>query len=317
VSFTWRNKVDFGAHLPLIDFDGDGYSLASLTSYAEAARDLGYAALAANDHMLFARPWLDGPTALAATVAHSGSMQLMTTVALPVIRGPVQTAKTLGAIDILSGGRLIVGVGPGSSRADYEAVALDFEERWKRLDDAVKTLRALWRKEQVRGRFYSTNGIALEPETAQAQGPPVWIGSWGSEAGLRRTARLGDGWLASAYNTTPEAFATAWRRLLEIRAEIGGPADAYPNALATMWTYVTDDKAEGRHMIEDVLAPMLRRSPEDLLDRLTIGPAEVCAEKLTALRAAGAQRVLIWPISEPARQLETFKAKVEPLIPNT
>ena len=308
--------MDFGAHLPLIDFDGGGYSLASLTSYAEAARELGYAALAANDHMLFARPWLDGPPALAATVAHSGSMQLMTTVALPVVRGPVQTAKTLGAIDILSGGRLIAGVGPGSSRADYDAVGLDFEERWKRLDDAVKTLRALWRKEQVRGRFYSTEGVEIEPEPARPEGPPIWIGSWGSEAGLRRTARLGDGWLASAYNTTPETYATAWRRLLEIRAEIGGPSDAYPNALATMWTYVTDDRARANRMIEDVLAPMLRRSAEELSDRLTIGPPEVCAEKLAAFRAAGTQRVLIWPISEAPRQLEIFKAKVEPLVAN-
>jgi alkanesulfonate monooxygenase SsuD/methylene tetrahydromethanopterin reductase-like flavin-dependent oxidoreductase (luciferase family) len=306
--------VDFGAHLPLIDFDGDGYSLASLTSYAEAARDLGYAALAANDHMLFSRPWLDGPTALAATVAHSGSMQLMTTVALPIIRGPVQTAKTLASIDILSGGRLIAGVGPGSSRADYDAVGLDFEERWKRLDEAVKTLRALWSKEHARGRFYSTEGVTLEPETAQAQGPPIWIGSWGSEAGLRRTARLADGWLASAYNTTPQIFAQAWQRLLEIRAEMGRDPTAFPNALATMWTYVTEDRAQATRIIEDVLAPMLRRSPEELSDRLTIGPPEVCVEKLTAFREAGAQRVLIWPISEPARQLETFKAKVEPLV---
>src|SRR5258706_16076647 len=99
-------------------------------AYAEAARDLGYAALSANDHMLFSRPWLDGPTALATVMPSTGRMTLMTSLALAVIRGPVQTAKTLGAIDILSGGRLIVGVGPGSSRADYETVGLSFDEGW-------------------------------------------------------------------------------------------------------------------------------------------------------------------------------------------
>src|SRR5688572_8777102 len=146
--------IDFGAHLPLIDFEGDGYSLDRLTSYAAAARDLGFAALSSNDHMLFPRPWLDGLVALAMVVPFSGEMALMTSVVLPVIRGPVQTAKALAALDLLSGGRMVAGVGPGSSRADYEAVGLDFESRWKRFDEAVPALRALWRGESYQGSFY-------------------------------------------------------------------------------------------------------------------------------------------------------------------
>src|SRR5262245_26138066 len=129
--------MEFGAHLPLIDFDGSGYSLPGLGAFAESARDHGFEVLAANDHLLFSRPWLDGLVALAAVVAYSGRMALITSVALPVIRGPVATAKALAAIDLMSDGRLIAGVGPGSSKADYDAAGLDFEERWKRLDEAV------------------------------------------------------------------------------------------------------------------------------------------------------------------------------------
>ncbi len=164
---------------------------------------------------MFSVPWLDGPTALAAVMEHSGDMTLATTVALAVVRGPIPLAKTLGAIDRLSGGRLIVAVGPGSSRDDYEAVGIDFEERWPRFDEAIQTLRALWQRdgEPFTGRFYSTDGISLDPRPAQPDGPPLWVGSWGSDAGLRRVARLADGWLASAYNTTPEVFATAWSGL--------------------------------------------------------------------------------------------------------
>ena len=140
-------------------------------------------------------------------------MTLATTVALPVVRGPVALAKSLAAIDLLSGGRLVVGVGPGSSTRDYAAVGVPFEERWKRLDEAVPALRTLWRGDgpPFKGKFYSTEGIALEPHPAQRPGPPLWIGSWGSEAGLRRTARLGDGWLASAYNTAPRRFRSCSR----------------------------------------------------------------------------------------------------------
>ena len=68
---------------------------------------------AANDHLVFQAPWLDGPTALASMVERSGEMELATTVSLPVLRGPVALAKALVALDVLSEGRLVAGVGPG------------------------------------------------------------------------------------------------------------------------------------------------------------------------------------------------------------
>jgi len=95
--------VQYGAHLPLIDL-GTSRSLPALKAYARAAAGLGYRYLCANDHLRFSRPWLDGPTALAALVEESRDMTLATTASLPVLRGPVQLAKTLAAIDILSGG---------------------------------------------------------------------------------------------------------------------------------------------------------------------------------------------------------------------
>src|SRR5262245_11433023 len=106
--------MKFGVHLPLITFDEPRYSLAHLKDYARGAQELRYSTIAANAHLVFQRPWLDGPTALAAVLADSGGMDLMTSVALPTVRGPLATAKTLAAIDVLSGGQLIVGVGPGS-----------------------------------------------------------------------------------------------------------------------------------------------------------------------------------------------------------
>jgi alkanesulfonate monooxygenase SsuD/methylene tetrahydromethanopterin reductase-like flavin-dependent oxidoreductase (luciferase family) len=91
-------------------------------------------------------------------------MALATTVALPIVRGPVALAKSLAA---LSGGRLVVGVGPGSSARDYAAVGIPFEERWKRLEEAVLAMRALWLREgsPFKGEFYSAEGVVLEPLT--------------------------------------------------------------------------------------------------------------------------------------------------------
>ena len=103
--------------------------------------------------------------------------------------------KTLAAIDILSSGRLMVGVGPGSSSQDYTVVGVAFEERRKRLDEAVQAMRAWWGKEASPfvGTFYSTAETEMRPYPNQQSGQPIWIGSWGSRAGLRRTARLGVG----------------------------------------------------------------------------------------------------------------------------
>ena len=100
-------------------------------------------------------------------------MTLTTTVALPVVRGPVPLAKAVAAIDRLSAGRMVVGVGPGSSRLDHEAVGLDFDERWRRLDEAVPALRSLWRADAdpFVGRFYSTDGLDLRPRPV----PPTSI----------------------------------------------------------------------------------------------------------------------------------------------
>jgi alkanesulfonate monooxygenase SsuD/methylene tetrahydromethanopterin reductase-like flavin-dependent oxidoreductase (luciferase family) len=138
-------QVDYGVHLPLISLKGQRHwSLRSLLEYTEIAERLGFRAISANDHLIFPRPWLDGPTALAAVLVRTGLMALATTVALPIVRGPVALAKSLAAIDLLSGGRLVVGVGPGSSARDYAAAGIPFEERWKRLEEAVLAMRALW-----------------------------------------------------------------------------------------------------------------------------------------------------------------------------
>ncbi|HKH10182.1 MAG TPA: LLM class flavin-dependent oxidoreductase [Rubrobacter sp.] len=307
--------MDYAVHLPLIALDARSWSLKRLLEYAELAENLGFGALSANDHLLFPRPWLDGPTVLPAVLAVTERISLATTVALPTVRGPVPLAKSLAAIDVLSGGRLIVGVGPGSSARDYAAVGIPFEERWQRLDEAVHALRALWHRggEPFRGRFYSTEGVTLEPYPIQQPSPPLWIGSWGSEAGLGRVARLGDGWLASGYNTTPEAFADARERLAEHLRPFGKDPNRFPNAIATMFFHVTDDVATAERIIRDVLSPTLGREEGELRGRLLVGPAEECAQKLAAYKAAGAQRVFLWPVEDELRQLTIFREQVAPL----
>jgi alkanesulfonate monooxygenase SsuD/methylene tetrahydromethanopterin reductase-like flavin-dependent oxidoreductase (luciferase family) len=309
--------VEYGAHLPLIDL-GAPRSLATLRAYASAAARLDYRYLCANDHLVFSRPWLDGPTVLAALIEASRDLTLVTTAGLPVLRGPVQLAKTLAAIDVLSGGRLVAGMGPGSSAGDYAAVGIGFQERWRRFDEALQVLRVLLHGDRAgfEGEFYASGDVVLEPRPVQSPGPPIWVASWGSPAGLRRVARLGDGWLASAYNTTPDRFREGLDRLGEELRRLGRAPEAFPSAVATTWLHITEDKGVAERTLSDVLAPMLQRPAEALRSApLLIGPAEVCAERLAAFLDAGARRIFVWPLGEEVAQLELFRERVTALVP--
>ena len=177
-------------------------------------------------------------------------------------------------------------------------------------------LRALLGQERVpQGtRYFTVPDRALAPAPRQDGGVPLWIGSWGSAAGLRRVARLGDGWLASAYNTTAEQFVSATARLRgELRRQ-GRPDEQFPNALVTMWTWITESRVERERVLADVLAPLLKRDVDELRERVCVGSAEQCAELLSRYASAGCQRVYLWPLGDESRQIELAAAEVAPRI---
>jgi len=307
--------VELGVHLPLMQFGDELPSLKRLATTVDAARDCGFSALSANDHLVYKTPWLDGPTALASMIERSGEMTLATTVSLATLRGPVPLAKALAAIDVLSEGRLVAALGPGSSEGDYRVLGIPFEERWKRFDEALAVLRALLKGQPMpeQPRFYPVPpDVELTPGPHRPDGIPLWIGSWGSRAGLARAARAADGWLASAYNTTPERFCEARGALARALEEHGRESDGFPNALATMWTWVSRDRAEGDRVIDDVLAPVLRRKPDELRTQVCVGPKEHCAELLSRYADAGCERVYVWPLGDEARQLELVAEAMAP-----
>lgn len=305
--------MEIGVHLPQISWEHEPLSLDRLLAVATAAERLGFGTISANDHIVWGRPWLDGPMALAAVLAAAPRVRLMTSVALPVVRGPFALAKALGGIDLLSGGRLDAGLGPGSSQADYTLVGIPFTERWARFDEAIPAMRALWDGDvpPFVGRYYDTTGVTLSPPPVQPKGPPIWIGSWGSTAGLRRVARLADGWLASGYNTTPEDFTKTWGTLRDmLDAERRDPS-TFSCTMATTWLYITDDEVEAR-AVNERLSHMLRRPMEEVAGRLPIGSPTACVDLLGRYQVAGLQRVLLWPVKDEVQQLERIAVEVLP-----
>jgi probable F420-dependent oxidoreductase len=301
----------YGVHLPIIDLTGESpFTARHIAEYARAAESLGYATLAVTDRLVFPRPFYDGMTALSVAAGHTERVKLATSIIIAPARHPVAMAKAAATLDALSGGRFILGAGPGSLADDHRAVGLNFEERWKRFEECVLAMKALWRREDFKGRYYDIEDVDIAVPNAQTGGPPVYIGSWGSDVGLRRTARLADGWLASAYNTDPPRFAESWRKLRGFLREAGKDADDFPNALSTSYFYITEDPSVRVEMVRGIFAKMLPRPEKDLLRRLLIGSAEQVAERLSAYQAAGLRQVFLWPVRDELQQLETFMTRV-------
>ena len=277
----------FGAHLPVAAFGGERTAPSVLIAYAETAESLGYTTLCANDHVSFAIPWTDAMVALGVAAGRTETIRLMTTAALLVVRGPAPLGSAMVALQHLSNGRLTICVTPGSTKADYDAVGMAFEERWSNFDAGVSVLRSY-----------------LERNLTAAGIPPLWIASWGSEAGLRRVARHGEGWLASAYHATPEHFASCLSYLSRQLESFGKHPAAFPNAVATTYLHLTDDRDEATTVLRMLVSP--HQAPSDLRDRSLIGSPDDCIQKLRGLEAAGVQEVFVWPVRDELLQLRRF-----------
>jgi alkanesulfonate monooxygenase SsuD/methylene tetrahydromethanopterin reductase-like flavin-dependent oxidoreductase (luciferase family) len=267
-----------GIHLPQLVARPTAAAAAEAVECAVAAERLGFAAVSVNDHVTYHGPWLDGPTLLAAAAARTARIGLATTVLLPALRGAPVAAQTLTALRLLSGDRLIAGVGVGSHAEDHALCGVPFERRGAALDEAIAELRRRC-----------------------PDGPPIWVASWGRA--LRRVARLGDGWVASALVNDAQEFGTQWQRLRQFLTDEGRDADDFPNILATLFYYVGDD---AERVVSERLAPLLGKPPETVLARSAVGSPAAVRERIAAYAAAGAQRIHLWPAADPLEQLEAL-----------
>jgi probable F420-dependent oxidoreductase len=166
-------------------------------------------------------PRLEALTALTYLAAVTERVRLGVGVLVLPQRQPVLLAKQLTSLDVLSGGRLVVGVGVGYVEAELGAFGVTLPERAARTDEYVDVVLALWRQDQHHaGRFVQFDGVVQSPVPAQRPHPPVVVGGHARPA-LERAARVGDGWFG--WDLTPEATAPVLDRLHEARRRLGGP----------------------------------------------------------------------------------------------
>ena len=183
-----------------------------IRDYAQAAEALGYTHLVVFDHVLGADPthrpgWrgytqrdmFHEPFVLFGYLAALTHLELVTAVIILPQRQTALVAKQAAQVDILTGGKLRLGVGVGWNPVEYEALGMDFHTRGRVIEEQVEVLRLLWSQEIVsyKGQYHNITGAGLNPLPLH-RSIPIWMGG-GAEVLLRRTARLGDGWFPQGY----------------------------------------------------------------------------------------------------------------------
>lgn len=183
----------------------------SVRDFVQAVDEIGYNHLSFPDHVFGANPAthkLIGPythksyfhetfTTMAYVAGITRRIELVSTVLILPQRQTGLVAKQAAAIDVLSGGRLRLGVGVGWNAVEYEVLGMNFHDRGKRVDEQVDLLRKFWREELItyQGNWHSVTDAGINPRPLR-QSIPIWFGGW-SDPMMDRVARLGDGWIAS------------------------------------------------------------------------------------------------------------------------
>ncbi|MEZ5558186.1 MAG: LLM class F420-dependent oxidoreductase [Pseudomonadales bacterium] len=258
---------------------------------AQSAEQLGFESLWTGEHVVLPEPrqapspaepdfpMLHPSTGLAFLAGVTDSIRLGTGIVLIAQRNPVVLAKEMASLDVVSQGRLIMGIGAGYLHQEFAALGIPFEERGARTDEAIAVLRALWNEEHpsFEGRFTRFSGIQAQPRPVQNGGPPIVIGG-ASDAALRRTIRYAQGWYGFAMDVTQtREVLTRLRSLavdeprdselgtLEIsvtprvrldRATVDAFAEMGVDRLIPMLPQ--DDEAQLMRYVEDLAATLLR-----------------------------------------------------------
>jgi F420-dependent oxidoreductase-like protein len=259
--------------------------------------DTGWDAACVTDHFMPNTPDRVGDamecwTTLAALAAVTPRMRVGTIVAGNTYRHPAVLAKMAAQVDIISGGRLICGLGAAWQQNEHEAYGIPFYtvgERLGRLDEACQVLKALWTRPKTafEGRYYRLVDAPLSPKPIQQPHPELMIGGGGEKVTLRIVAQHADHWNVWG---GPETLARKGRILDGYCAAIGRDPKAITRS-ANMPLAITEDPAEIERL-KTVFMRRMDRTAEAAADTLLAGPPSALREKLARMREAGVD--LVW-----------------------
>ncbi len=259
---------------------------------------------------------LESWSTLSALAALVPRMRVGTIVLGNTYRHPAVVAKMAAQVDIISGGRLILGLGAGWQQNEHKAYGIPFytmRERLERLDEACEVMRGLWTNKRTtwKGRHYELSDAPLDPKPVQTPHPELMIGGGGERVTLRIVAKHADHWNVWG---GPKVLTRKGAILNEHCAAVGRDPKSITRSV-NMALQITDNKADV-DKLADTIATRMGRHADDARDTCLAGTPEQIRERLQELRAAGCDVVfvpsLFRPLPELRRDLTRFITDIAP-----
>jgi alkanesulfonate monooxygenase len=287
-----------------------------LLRYAERAEALGFESLWAWDHVLLgvepSFPILDAVGILTAIAARTRTIHLGTGILVLPLRNPTVAAKALGTLDVISKGRLLLGVAAGWYAREFDAVGVPFKQRGRLFERNLEILTRLWTEDRVslQADEFNLREAVMRPRPVQRPRPPVLIGGY-VDAVLKRAATLGDGWLTYFY--TPESFRRSWAKVLDYARQAGRDPGTL-QATNQLAIYVGRSRAETEAPMREWLQKEWDTAAwsESTIDHAIRGSAEECVEQLRAHVETGVHRIILIPYRYQPEQVEIIARDILP-----
>jgi probable F420-dependent oxidoreductase len=251
-------------------------------------------------------------TTLAAIAARTTKLKFGPSVIVLPYRTPVVAAKEMATVDWLSRGRLFPAVGVGVELPrEFDASGVPFKERGRRTDEAIHVIRRLWAEDEVtfQGEFYKLDRVTIFPKPWQTP-PPIWIGGK-SEAAIKRTARVGDGWIPSFI--TPEEFRAGVDRVQILAA--GAGREVPEDHFGTLINYAIADSPEAAFAMAQPFIQRGRVDDATMRQCTAFGPPEVLSAKIEEYVKGGGSKFIVRPLCPSERMLEQLAIVAERVAP--
>jgi probable F420-dependent oxidoreductase len=328
-----RTTMKYGLRFPSFALGPKTASLQEMGAYLRRAEDLGFDSAFSIDHLLLTPPaysctWLEPLTLLSALSAVTRTIKLGTLVLVLPLRNPAYFAKEWATLDVISGGRSILGVGVGWHETEFELMGVPHKERGRRMDEMLELVTALWAGDNVtyEGKYYQVRNLTIDPKPAQRPHPPIWMGG-GSQPFekkygqvvkdispvLRRIAKYARTWVPHA-SSTVDMIKHDWDMIRDLMAQRGRAPEEMERVYNNwIWVLKPGEKPES------AVPHFKTYSGMDLpywREHYLLGEAEELAEKISArIRTlGGCEHAILNPITWSEEQLELIATKVRPLV---
>lgn len=286
-----------------------------LWRYVDTCEDLDIDSIWLSDRIVSPFLNMEPIVALSFAAARTKNLKFGTSVIALPLRNPTILAKEIATLDFLSGGRSLPAVGLGTEDAtEYEACGTTRRRRVSRTEEAVEVMRLLWKEDNVtfHGQHFTLNNVTVQPKPVFPPDgmPPIWIGGR-SEPALRRTARIGDGWLVS--QATPDEVKIGVDKISTWAVEYDN--DIEEDHYGVLTSFFIDDDAEEA---ERIATPYMLRRREDIHWRefSSFGRPEIIRELIDEYIEAGAEKFVMRPACPPEMMQEQLEILGNEIVPH-